>query len=262
MKFYRIQALTMRYLLTLRDFHHLFDIFFYPIMDIALFGLMISWIQKEQSANPNLALMVLSSLALWSFVFQTGNSSSGNLLEEIITQNLGNLFSSPLTLAEWITASITFSILKGTVTFLFCAILIYIFFNLAIFTIGTSLIPFILLLTASGCSLGFFITAILTRGGQKLRAFMWSIPYILFNISAAIFPVELLPQWLQYISLILPTTYVFEGLRFVIATNKIPTLYLAKSLGLNIIYLIITITFFNFIFKQSKENGLTQVENI
>jgi ABC-2 type transport system permease protein len=74
--------------------------------------------------------------------------------------------------------------------------------------------------------------------------------------SAVFYPVSALPQALQYIAYALPSTYVFEGMRAVIATGTLQLSTLFISLGLNAVYLVLVTWFFYAMFKKVKEKGL------
>ena len=73
--------------------------------------------------------------------------------------------------------------------------------------------------------------------------------------SAVFYPVSALPAFLQPISYLLPSTYVFEGMREVIATGTFPALHLWGALGANIVYLVLSVWFFFRMFAYVKREG-------
>jgi ABC-2 type transport system permease protein len=56
---------------------------------------------------------------------------------------------------------------------------------------------------------------------------------LLYLLSGVVFPVSMLPDWLQHISLLLPSTYWLEGLRrSVLGPSRLPSAFLSPYLGL------------------------------
>jgi ABC-2 type transport system permease protein len=123
------------------------------------------------------------------------------------------------------------------------------------------LLPLVLLLfIATG-----WIMAILTVGlfwifGQRVTFLIWAVPYLVLPLSAPWYPVSVLPIWAQYVAYCLPTTYLFEGVRKIAAGSTMPVEYLVISSILTLVYIILTILFFNKMFKKSREKGLAHLE--
>jgi len=70
--------------------------------------------------------------------------------------------------------------------------------------------------------------------------------------------VDKLPEFIQPISWMIPTTYILESMREIIAGNYVPTLYIIASSVLNIIWLTASIWYFKRSFINSKELGLNR----
>ena len=88
----------------------------------------------------------------------------------------------------------------------------------------------------------------------------WAIPWGLMPFSGVFYPPETLPMWGQKVSALLPTTYIFEGMREVITTGLVSYEKLFISFGLNILYLIIAVVFFKICFSVSLKKGLSRLE--
>lgn len=105
-------------------------------------------------------------------------------------------------------------------------------------------------------NLGFIVSALIIRFGHTIQALAWVGLSILAPFSAIYYPVSILPKWMQYISLLLPPTYIFEGMREIINKGSLLPEKLFTSFVLNIIYLILSIWFFIFMFNKSRKLGL------
>jgi len=261
MNLYRIYSLTIRYwIVGIREINRLFSIIYFPVLDVALWGYMSLWMQRSSSSSINIVMIYLAAIVLWDTIWTINNEQSLNLLEELESRNVVNLFSTPITLGEWIVAGIILSVTKALFTLFFASGVAWLFYGINIFSLGWSIAPLALLFICSGLALSFFLNGILIRGGQQIAILIWSVPYLILTFSAPFYPVSLLPQWVQYFAKSLPTTYTFEALRHLIEHGKLPIHDIFMSTALNILYFIVAILFFNYMFNKSKELGLAQLE--
>jgi ABC-2 type transport system permease protein len=88
----------------------------------------------------------------------------------------------------------------------------------------------------------------------------WMVGFLFAPFSAVFYPVDVLPECEQIISWCLPTTYIFQGMRAILAGDTFPLSYYGISLGLDVIYLILTLLLFRFAFEKSREKGLGRLE--
>jgi ABC-2 type transport system permease protein len=103
--------------------------------------------------------------------------------------------------------------------------------------------------------MGMFTMALVLRFGQAAEALIWGIPFLIQPLSAVFYPVSVLPPWLRTISLLLPSTHVFEGMRAALATGRVDTRTFAAALGLNAIYLAAGAAFFGWMLGRVREKG-------
>ncbi len=258
---YRIQALIERNLIiTLRDAQRLVDFFYWPLLDIIIWGFTSKWLQYQQISQSNLTLIVLSSLVLWQVTTRANLEVSFNLLEELWSRNIVNLFSTPLYSNEWTIASLIMGFYKSILVFFFGAFLAWSLCGVTIFSVGWLLIPCFFLLVASGLTIGLFVTSALIYWGQKGQTLVWTVTWIFAPFSGVFYPIAVLPSWAQSIAKALPMTYVFEGLRSFLTTGIVPWHALATSAVLNIIYFVGALLCFRIMFNKSKVKGLARLE--
>src|SRR3989344_4658004 len=113
---HRITGLSIRHLYPLRrDFDLLSDMVYWPIIDIVLWGVTSQWL-SETSGNANLVVAILLGLVIWNIIWRSQAEVSRNLMDEIWNNNLVNMFSTPLTIVEWITTVVLLSIFKTMIT--------------------------------------------------------------------------------------------------------------------------------------------------
>ncbi|MEK7077305.1 MAG: ABC transporter permease, partial [Patescibacteria group bacterium] len=82
--------------------------------------------------------------------------------------------------------------------------------------------------------------------------------FIIQPFSAVFYPVSALPNALQYIALLLPSSHVFEGLRAVLLGNVFPAGPLILATLTNLLYLLLALMFFMSMFRRAKAKGLLQ----
>jgi len=257
----RIWGVVMRHMyLYIRSLDRLSDSVYWPVMDIVVWGVTSRWMMQNQTGIPDLVLMILTGLVFWQIVWRANYEISVNLLEEFWNQNLVNLFSTPLTVYEWILSVMILGFIKMILTAGVGIIAVWLLYSLNIFTVGWMIIPFAALLLLSGWFMGFLGAAFIMYYGNKVQTLAWTMGFMFAPFSAVYYPLSSLPNWIQNISKFLPTTYVFEGMRSIINDQGLPLDMLLKSLGLNILYLTLAISFFVFMFEKSRGKGLARLE--
>jgi ABC-2 type transport system permease protein len=97
--------------------------------------------------------------------------------------------------------------------------------------------------------------AVILRFGHAAEALIWGTPFLLQPISAVFYPLAVLPPWLRTISKLLPSTYVFEGMRATLESGRPAMGALVPALALNAVFLLIAGAFFGWMMKRVREKG-------
>jgi ABC-2 type transport system permease protein len=257
---HRVFAIVKRhYLLTFRRLDRIINVLYWPFLNIVLWGITSVWLQK-QSGNPHIVTMILTGLILWQIVFRVNLETAKGLFEELLNHNVVNLFSTPLTLAEWIVGMMLMGIINMVLVLFCCTVAAWLLYGINIFVLGWSLIPFIISLLISGWFIGFLICALLIYWGLKAQDFVFTVGWIFSPFSAIYYPLDVLPAAVQTIGRCLPMTYIFEAMRQKLQTGTYPSHFLVVSFSLNIVYLLLSLLFFQYMFEKSKKKGLARLE--
>jgi len=258
----RINALILRHIWEMpRDLYRMLELVFYPVLDIIIWGFMGRWVQEAQRGDSSIGILLPASLVLWMIVERTQSEISLNFIEEVWSHNIVNLFVTPLKLSEWLISSIILGIFKGSFIFSFSSLILWVLLGINIFNLGVAIIPLLLLLALSGLTLGIFICSIIVRYGRRVSSLIWSFPYLILSFSAVFYPQRLLPIWAQYISHALPTSYIFEALRTLIATGNLPIQPVITACIIVIVYFIGGLFLLRTMFKQTENLGLARLES-
>lgn len=257
MTWHRIGALIARHLYTYRRSPmRLIELVYWPLLDLLVWGFVSVYLQRFGANVPNFVAFFIGALILWDILFRAQQGISVTYLEEVWSRNLMNLFVSPLSVAEFLLATVLVSLGKLTVAALTMATLAALFYQFNILTLGFSLFPFVVNLLLFGWSLGVFTTALVLRFGQAAESLAWVLAFLFQPFSAVFYPVSVLPSWMQAIARFLPSSHVFEGMRAVINGQGIPWHHLAWASALNAIAAVASVAFFYATFAVVKDRGL------
>jgi ABC-2 type transport system permease protein len=239
---------------------HLSDLFYWPLVDILLWGLTSIWIQSQSFHVGNVPLIIMTGLIFWQICWRGSVDISVCILQELWQRNLVNFFSTPLKFREWIVGIILLSLCKLVIGVIFCSLIIYLLYALQVFTIGWAFLPFAISLLIFGWTIGFLASSAIIYWGHSVEMFAWMIGGLFAPFSAVYYPVETLPVWVQTISWCLPTTYIFEGMRSVLYHGVFPVHYFWISMGLNVLFLTAAVSLFRIMFEKSRRKGLARLE--
>ncbi len=259
MKWHRLYAMLLRHFYIFKQSpDRISEVFFWPLVDILIWGVTGLYF-AQVSHYPNIVVLLLSGLILWTLVFRGQQEIPMALLEELWNKNLINIFTSPLTFTEWFVSSILLGILKTIVSFIFITLLALFLYKLNILMYGFYLIPFTLLLVWFSWTVGFFVTGLIMRYSTRVQTLAWSLIAILSPFSGIYYSIAILPQWAQFIARFVPTSYIFEGMREVVAKGTISPDKLLIAFALNFVYFIFAFWYFKKSFQKVLQKGLVKV---
>jgi len=255
---HRIAAVCIRYLyLYKRSAARLMEVFYWPLLDLLLWGFITLYLAKYKKNLPNFVAFLLGALILWDILFRSQQGISVSFLEDVWSRNFLNLFASPLRPGEYIVSLMIMSVFKILIAGTVMSLLAWLFYSFNFFLIGISLVPFILSLVMLGWAIGIATMSFILRLGQEAEILAWGIGLLFQPVSAVFYPVSVLPRVLRGIARAVPASYVFEGMREVINNGgRFALRELALALGLSAVYLAAALILFHHTFKVVKKKGL------
>jgi ABC-2 type transport system permease protein len=244
----------MRYFfLHRRSVARVMEIFFWPVMNLIVWGFVTSYL--KELALPKTVLFLIGSVILWDVLYRSQQGITLAITEEFWVKNIINIFISPISTGELLAAICIVGIIKSVVTTIVLGFLAFFFYRFNLLAAGLGLIPFLANLLLFGWAVGLFTMALIFRYGRAGEALIWGVPFLIQPISAVFYPVSVLPAWLQKIAYLLPSTYVFEGMRQVLATGVTDMSKLGISFGLNLVYLLLGSLYFSWMLRKVREMG-------
>lgn len=253
----RIRALFLRYAyLHKRSILRLFDIFFWPVMDLLIWGFVVLYIrQAAEGRVAQLIVFLLGAIISWDVHYRSQQAVTLSLMEEVWTRNIVNMLIAPMKAWEWVAASFLYGMMKATVITVILSSLAKLLYAFDVTEIGWTFVPLVVSLLIFGWSIGLFTAGFLVRYGYAAEALIWGIPFLIQPFSCVFYPVSALPAWARGPALVLPSTHVFEGLRAVLRGDTVPTTEWATVLSLNLVYLVLGAVFFLVMLRSARAAG-------
>ncbi len=256
MKFHRINALLIRHLyLYQRSLPRIMDLFYWPVMELLLWGFLSVYIAKFNAGGFNAVTVLLGAIIFWDLFSQSQKAVSISFLEEVWERNFLNIFVTPLRISEFLASTFLLGVLRIIAVSLIMGALAFLFYRFNFFAFGFALIPFMANLLLFGFSLGIFTNAVILRYGSSAQILAFGLIMLVQPFSAVFYPVSALPAFLQPLAHLFPSTYVFEGMRSLIATGSFSTELLWGALISNAIFLVLTLWYFYRMFAYVKREG-------
>ena len=195
----------------LRDRRTLALIILVPLVVMTLIGLSF----PKSAVLDNAAPALLATLALFFGFLLTGIS----FLRERSQGTMERLMASPVSRTD-----IVFGYLLGFFVFALAQTLILLFFTIYVLDVKytgnlLAILVFQVIVIAGAVNLGIFISAFARNEFQMVQF----IPLIIVPqvfLAGLLWPVEQMPDYLQWVSKLLPLTYAVRGLRDIMLNGK------------------------------------------
>lgn len=251
----RIKSIIIQELyITRHSLEVLLDLFYFSVVTIVVFGFVSLYLSGSQNAQA--AQFLLIGMILWEVIRVTQYSVSVGSLWNIWSRNLSNMFVAPLTMKEYMFAEIIAGAIKTIIVLIVISIIAFFVFNFNILNSGfVNLVLFFINLSMFSWSIGIVLLGLIFRFGTRIQALAWGLVFLFQPLTAAFFPISVLPEFMRIIAYTLPPTYVFEAARKSISNPSIDWTMMGISFLENLIYLIIAVWFFNKMFDKSKKTG-------
>ena len=248
-----IGVLKQEYFVTIRSTEVLADIFFFPLMNMGLFGFLSLYLSRD---NTSTGQYVIMGILLWQMLAIIQYSISVGSLWNVWSRNLSNMFIAPLKLQEYILAHTISGITKALIVFGMGSVISLYAFHFNVLHIGLApLVLTLLNLALFAFSLGIVILGLIFRFGTRIQSLSWAVIYVFQPLSATFYPLNVLPPFLQIIAKLFPTTYAFEAARYALEFHVVNWPLFGIAFVENIFYVFFAVWFFARMFNVSRNTG-------
>ena len=253
----RTAAIPLRHFYLMRgSFARVLPLFIWVAIDIVLWGFITKYLNSVAATGFNFVPSLLGAVLFWDFCSRVMHGVTTAFLEDVWSRNFLNIFATPLSIYEYVAGLVISSIVTSTLGLVVMVALATTVFGLSFFTYGIMLAPFLLVLFLFGIAFGIFGSAIVLRLGPASEWFIWPIPAMLSPFAGVFYPLSTLPKWMQWIGHILPPSYVFEGMRAIVAGRPASLAMLLWGAGLAVVYILLAGWFFTYVYRYAVRTGL------
>ncbi len=234
----------------------LFPMVTWVAIDIVLWGFITRYLNSVNAGRVDFVPTLLGAVLLWDFCTRIMQGVTTAFLEDVWSRNFLNLFASPLSIGEYITGLVLSSVMTGAAGVLVMMLLATLVFHLQIFTLGLPMAAFFVILFVFGISLGIFGTGLVLRLGPASEWLLWPLPALLSPFAAVFYPLAVLPAWMQAVAHLLPPSYVFEGLRGLLAGHPLSAAALLQGAAVAVLELLLAGHFYTRVYRRAVRSGL------
>lgn len=252
----RTWAMVARYLYLMRgSWPRVLDLVYWPTVQMLMWGFLQLYLSDKSGYFAEIGGTFIGAILLWDILFRCQLGFSMSFMEEMWSRNMGHLMMTPLRPIEFAGALMAMSVIRLAVGVIPVTIMAIAFFGFNLWGLGLALVAFFVNLFLTSWAIGLAVSGLILRFGLGAEGLAWSITFLLLPLTAVYYPVGVLPEWLQWISLSLAPTYVFEGMRALVIDGVFHVGFMVKALALNAIYFSIGFLVFLRLFNAARRAG-------
>jgi ABC-2 type transport system permease protein len=237
-----------------RSYEVMADIIVFPFTNILVFGFLSLYLSAE---NQLAAQYALSGMLLWGIIWIVQYSVTLGSLWNIWSRNLTNIFISPISLSEYITAHTLSGIIKALIVLAVNTLLSVFVFNFNLLDMGWATLALAFInFSLFAYALGIFLLGLIWQYGTRIQAVSWSLVGLIQPLVAAFYPLSVLPYVLQVVALLFSPTFVFEATRHALATDgDVAWNLFSIAFAQAIVYCIVATFLFMRMYNRSRDSG-------
>ncbi|HEX8686066.1 MAG TPA: ABC transporter permease [Pyrinomonadaceae bacterium] len=257
MRFERTAAVFLRQLYLLRgSAARVLPLFAWVAVDIVLWGFITRYLNRVAAPGFDFVPTLLGAVLLWDFFSRVMHGVTTAFLEDVWSRNFLNFFASPLKISEYLAGLVLSSTATSAVGLAVMWLMATAVFGLSFAAYGAWLAAFLLVLFLFGIALGIVGAGVVLRFGPASEWFVWPLPALVSPFAGVFYPLSTLPVWMRGLSRALPPSYVFEGVRTVVAGGGASGAQLAWGACLALLYVLLACWFFARVHRHVVRTGL------
>jgi ABC-2 type transport system permease protein len=252
----RIGAMVLRYWYLLRSsWPRVLDLMYWPTVQVLTWGFLQLYVDQNAGFFARAGGIFIGAVVLWDILFRGQLGFSVSFLEEMWARNLGNVMMSPLRHYEFVTALMIMSVARLLIGMVPVTLIAIPLFGFNIYGMGLALPVFFTNLILTSWAVGIFVSGLVLRNGMGAENLAWTIMFIFLPLTAVYYPVTVLPEWLQWISWLLPPTYVFEGMRALLIDKVFRADLMLQAFALNLVWFALAVVAFLRLLQSARREG-------
>ena len=257
MRFRRVIAIVLRqYYLIRGSVARVAPLFAWVTVDIVLWGFITRYLNSVAASGFNFVPVLLGAVLIWDFFTRVMHGVTMTFFEDVWSRNFLNIFATPLSIWEYLGGLVLSSTATSLVGLAVMLAIATFAFGLSFFAYGVMLAPFLLVLFLFGIAMGIVGSAVVLRFGPASEWFIWPIPALLSPFVGVFYPLSVLPRWMRAVGHALPPSYVFAGMRAILAGGAASGAMLLWGVWLALGYVALACWFFARVHRHAVRTGL------
>jgi ABC-2 type transport system permease protein len=250
-----IAILWQELFVTIHSTEVIVDIVFYPLVNVVVFGFLSLYLGGNDRGVEG--HYVLLGMLLWQIIWIVQYSITLGSLWNVWSRNLSNMFIAPLRVTEYLFAQGLSGVIKAILIVAVGGVMSGLMFDFDTFEIGIvplllTFVSFVIFAFATGVA----VLGLIFRYGTRIQALAWGLIAIFQPLSAAFYPVGVLPPVLRYIAYVFPPTLTFEAARWgMVHHHDVNWRLFGISFAENVIYFALCVWCFTRLYRKSRDTG-------
>jgi ABC-2 type transport system permease protein len=220
------------------------DLPFWSLMTVVVFGFVTRFLSTLM--DPTVARYLYLGTLMWEIMRIAQYSMTLGALWNVWSHNFSNMFITPLSMFEFVLAQMISGALKAIILFSLVAFIAAVAFDFSLLFLNLLCFAF---------SIGLLILGIIFRLGTRIQALAWGLVLIFQPLTAAYYPLSVMPPVMQTVARLFPPTYVFEAARASLDTPGIRWTEIGIATAENVAYFALAVWFFNYMYRRSRQTG-------
>ena len=253
----RAFAITLRHLYLLKgSISRVMPIFAWVTIDMILWGFIARYLASVSLPEFNVGTALLAAVVCWGFFGRVTQGVSMAFFEDVWSRNFLNIFTTPLTVAEYICGLALSSVFTSLIALIVLLFMSSWLFNLSLLAHGPAMASLLFTLFVFGIALGIASCTLVLRFGPPAEWFIWPIPAVMAPFVGVFYPLSILPGWMRATGYCLPPSYAFEHLRALVNGAEVSLITTLPALGLALLWLILAGLLFGGVYRSVMRSGL------
>ena len=222
------------------------------ILSIGIFALFLSM----RGAPANSLFFVVVGAVMWDFYSLSQKAITYGIMYEIWDGSLKHMFMSKTRIWQFLVGNALFGLVSSVVASILVALIAFAVFGFNIFSSGIFLVVGSFSIFTFAIAVGIIITSFMMWKSSMYMSLTWMMTGLVMVFSGVYYPVQLLPEPIRTLALLLPSSHAIQGIRSSLGLSEMNVASeLTYSLILSGIYLACSLVFFNFALKKARQLG-------
>ncbi|MCL4360522.1 ABC transporter permease [Patescibacteria group bacterium] len=230
------------------------DIFWNTTVNLLIFIFIAKLIAGGSAVGVEGAGLILG-MVFWNAVWVGQYNVTIGALWEMWSKSFNTLFITPLTMEEFIVGQMISGALKSIIAVVISALVAYWLTGLSVITLGWMLPVYVFELLAFSWGIGLMVLALIMRLGTDAASLSWSLVFLVQPFGGVFYAVTVLPDALQKIAALFPSTYIFAAIRAQYLDGVLETGNTWRALGLDAVWILLGYIALRLALRQTLTSG-------